>query len=206
MLDTYVFTVAVARCSSRLICRLERPWAISARTSASRPLTCGDRPDAVGELGLGHILEQESARSGLQRLEEVLVRVKAGQDYDPGAEQSVEERDLLQFYPAGPGFAFFGELAGDEAAQLRNVGWQAQASPRPELGHEYVAAGTATERQIVAIWQSSLGMEPIGVLDEFFELGGDSVFANQIILPVNPHAGGGHRPPRMPSRISRSHT
>jgi hypothetical protein len=84
----------------------------------------------VGELGLGHILEQESARSGLQRLEEVLVRVKAGQDYDPGAEQSVEERDLLQFYPAGPGFAFFGELAGDEAAQLRNVGWQAQSRAR----------------------------------------------------------------------------
>ena len=94
-------------------------------------------------------------------------------------------RDLLQFYPAGPGFAFFGELVGDEAAQLRNVGRQAHASPRPELGHEYVAARTPTEQQIVAIWQSSLGMEPIGVLDEFFELGGDSVFANQIILQVN---------------------
>jgi acyl transferase domain-containing protein/NAD(P)-dependent dehydrogenase (short-subunit alcohol dehydrogenase family)/acyl carrier protein len=94
-------------------------------------------------------------------------------------------RDLLQFYPAGPGFAFFGELVGDEAAQLRNVGRQAQASPRPELGHEYVAARTPAEQQIVAIWQSSLGMEPIGVLDEFFELGGDSVFANQIILQVN---------------------
>jgi acyl transferase domain-containing protein/acyl carrier protein len=94
-------------------------------------------------------------------------------------------RDLLRFYPPGPAFAFFGELANDEAALLRNVGRQAQASPRPELGHEYVAARTPTEQQIVAIWQSSLGMEPIGVLDEFFELGGDSVFANQIILQVN---------------------
>jgi NAD(P)-dependent dehydrogenase (short-subunit alcohol dehydrogenase family)/acyl carrier protein len=94
-------------------------------------------------------------------------------------------RDLLQFYPGGPGFAFFGELADDEAARLHNVGWQTHASPRPELGHEYVAARTPTEQQIVAIWQSSLGMEPIGVLDEFFELGGDSVFANQIVLQVN---------------------
>lgn len=94
-------------------------------------------------------------------------------------------RDLLQFYPAGPGFAFFDELIGDDATQLRNVGRRAQASPRPELGHEYVAPRTPAEQQIVAIWQSSLGMEPIGVLDEFFELGGDSVFANQIILQIN---------------------
>lgn len=93
--------------------------------------------------------------------------------------------DLLRFYPAGPAFTFFGELTGDEAALLRNVGRQAQASPRPELGHEYVAARTAVEQQIVGIWQSSLGMKPIGVLDEFFELGGDSVFASQIILQVN---------------------
>jgi acyl transferase domain-containing protein/NAD(P)-dependent dehydrogenase (short-subunit alcohol dehydrogenase family)/acyl carrier protein len=94
-------------------------------------------------------------------------------------------RDLLQFYPAGRGFAFFGELVGDEAVQLRNVGWQAHSSPRPELGREYVAPRTPIEQRIVAIWQSSLGMEPIGVLDEFFELGGDSVFANQIVLQVN---------------------
>jgi acyl carrier protein len=90
-------------------------------------------------------------------------------------------------HPASHGqhFTFFGEPAGDEATLLRNVGRQAQASPRPELGHEYVAARTAVEQQIVGIWQTSLGMKPIGVLDEFFELGGDSVFANQIILQVN---------------------
>src|SRR6204780_1116341 len=93
--------------------------------------------------------------------------------------------DLLWFYPAGPAFGFFGELAGDEATLLRNVGRQAQASPRPEVGHEYVAERTAVEQQIVGIWLTSLGMKPIGVLDEFFELGGDSVFANQIILQVN---------------------
>lgn len=65
------------------------------------------------------------------------------------------------------------------------MGRQAQASPRPEVGHEYVAERTAVEQQIVGIWLTSLGMKPIGVLDEFFELGGDSVFANQIILQVN---------------------
>jgi len=53
------------------------------------------------------------------------------------------------------------------------------------VGHEYVAARNPVEQRIVGIWQASLGMEPIGVFDEFFELGGDSVFGNQIILQVN---------------------
>jgi len=94
-------------------------------------------------------------------------------------------RDLLQFYPAGSGFTFFEEVSGADVTILRNVGTQAGPSPRPDVGHEYVAARNPVEQRIVGIWQASLGMEPIGVFDGFFELGGDSVFGNQIILQVN---------------------
>jgi acyl carrier protein len=94
-------------------------------------------------------------------------------------------RDLLQFYPAGAGFTFFEEVSGADVTVLRNVGAQAGPSPRPDVGHEYVAARNPVEQRIVGIWQASLGMEPIGVFDEFFELGGDSVFGNQILVQVN---------------------
>jgi acyl transferase domain-containing protein/acyl carrier protein len=152
------------------------PWAdagMAARAADPSGESARDRSLRTGISSIG-------TADGLQMLGRVIAGAAAQMvvlPYDLG--------DLLRFYPAGPAFTFFGELTGGEAALLRNVGREAQASPRPELGHEYVAARTAVEQQIVGIWQSSLGMKPIGVLDEFFELGGDSVFANQIILQVN---------------------
>jgi acyl transferase domain-containing protein/acyl carrier protein len=48
-------------------------------------------------------------------------------------------------------------------------------SPRPELSVPYVAAGTDTERMLVRLWQAFLGIKPVGIHDDFFELGGDSL-------------------------------
>jgi acyl transferase domain-containing protein/acyl carrier protein len=152
------------------------PWAdagMAARAAEGTGETAKDRSLRTG-------ISSISMPDGLDMLGRIIASAAAQLVVLP-----YDLQDLLRFYPAGPAFTFFGELAGDEAALLRNVGRQAQASPRPELGHEYVAARTAVEQQIVGIWQTSLGMKPIGVLDEFFELGGDSVFANQIILQVN---------------------
>jgi acyl carrier protein len=51
-----------------------------------------------------------------------------------------------------------------------------------------VPAGPVEER-IAAIWEVSLGIAPIGADDDFFELGGDSVFGNQIVAEVNRELG-----------------
>ena len=39
------------------------------------------------------------------------------------------------------------------------------------------------------MWQRAMGMTGIGVQDELFALGGDSVFASQILGLVNKHYG-----------------
>ncbi|WP_237714563.1 condensation domain-containing protein, partial [Paenibacillus polymyxa] len=39
---------------------------------------------------------------------------------------------------------------------------------------------TAQERALVAVWQSVLGLQTVGILDNFFDLGGDSIKAIQI--------------------------
>jgi surfactin family lipopeptide synthetase A len=44
-----------------------------------------------------------------------------------------------------------------------------------ESGRTYVAARNETERVLVGIWQEILGKDQIGVYDDFFELGGDSI-------------------------------
>jgi NAD(P)-dependent dehydrogenase (short-subunit alcohol dehydrogenase family)/acyl carrier protein len=48
---------------------------------------------------------------------------------------------------------------------------------RPALSTVYVAAGTDTERRLVALWENCLGIEHIGIQDNFLELGGDSLKA-----------------------------
>nr|WP_257791069.1 non-ribosomal peptide synthetase [Paenibacillus polymyxa] len=59
-----------------------------------------------------------------------------------------------------------------------------RALPQPEgsvdSGEDYVAARNEVERTLVSVWQSVLGIEHIGVLDNFFHLGGDSIKAIQV--------------------------
>ena len=54
-------------------------------------------------------------------------------------------------------------------------------STRPELATTYVAAGSDFEQRIAAIWQAALGIEQVGVNDNFFDLGGNSLIGLQLI-------------------------
>ncbi|MEV5508421.1 type I polyketide synthase [Streptomyces orinoci] len=52
---------------------------------------------------------------------------------------------------------------------------------RPSLAQEYLEPRTELERQVAARWQEVLGVEPVGVEDNFFDLGGDSLLALQLV-------------------------
>jgi acyl transferase domain-containing protein/acyl carrier protein len=52
---------------------------------------------------------------------------------------------------------------------------------RPDLSTPYVAPRNETESAIATIWQELFGLEKIGVHDKFFELGGSSLLAIQLI-------------------------
>ncbi|MFV8348016.1 phosphopantetheine-binding protein, partial [Flavobacterium sp. ZB4P13] len=49
---------------------------------------------------------------------------------------------------------------------------------------EYVAPRNATEQKMVEIWQEVLGVKRVGITDSFFDLGGNSLNAIQIILRI----------------------
>ncbi|MEU4222092.1 amino acid adenylation domain-containing protein [Actinoplanes sp. NPDC026623] len=46
---------------------------------------------------------------------------------------------------------------------------------RPELERSYVAATTPVERGIAELWAGVLGVDPVGIHDNFFDLGGNSI-------------------------------
>jgi acyl transferase domain-containing protein len=53
--------------------------------------------------------------------------------------------------------------------------------PRPELNDEYVAPRNQVEETLAEIWGQALGLEKVGVDDDFFELGGDSILGLKIV-------------------------
>jgi acyl transferase domain-containing protein/acyl carrier protein len=60
-----------------------------------------------------------------------------------------------------------------------------QRYPRPQLHNEYVCPGSKTEEAIVEILQDLLRIETIGVRDDFFDLGGDSLMAIDLLARIN---------------------
>ena len=61
-----------------------------------------------------------------------------------------------------------------------------RALPAPEgtralLETSYVASQTPVEQTLAAIWQEVLGIEQIGIHDNFFDLGGHSLLATQVV-------------------------
>ncbi|MCC5666136.1 acyltransferase domain-containing protein [Nostoc sp. CHAB 5784] len=52
---------------------------------------------------------------------------------------------------------------------------------RPNLSNSYIAPTNELEKQITQIWQEVLGIAEVGIYDNFYELGGDSIIATQLV-------------------------
>ncbi|MCC5616017.1 condensation domain-containing protein [Nostoc sp. CHAB 5836] len=57
--------------------------------------------------------------------------------------------------------------------------------PRPNLANAYVAPRNEVEQTLTNIWQQFLGIEKVGIYDNFFELAGDSIITIQIVAKAN---------------------
>jgi phthiocerol/phenolphthiocerol synthesis type-I polyketide synthase E len=52
---------------------------------------------------------------------------------------------------------------------------------RPSLTTMYVAASTEIEHVVVNVWQDTLGIDQLGIHDNFFDLGGNSLIGLKVI-------------------------
>ena len=55
----------------------------------------------------------------------------------------------------------------------------------PAADTTFIAPRTTTEQQLAAIWREVLNFEPVGIHDNFFEIGGDSILSIQIIAKAS---------------------
>jgi phthiocerol/phenolphthiocerol synthesis type-I polyketide synthase E len=69
------------------------------------------------------------------------------------------------------------------------AGAAAKLHPRPSLPTPYAAPESDLEQRIAEVWKRTLGFEPIGVHDNFFEMGGDSFVAVQVVSRLQAELG-----------------
>ncbi|MFD8339073.1 SDR family NAD(P)-dependent oxidoreductase [Streptomyces solisilvae] len=70
-----------------------------------------------------------------------------------------------------------------------NDGPARQVFPRPELRIPFVPVHGGLEGRIAAVWRDHLGVDPVGALDPFFELGGNSMLGMAVVARLGRDLG-----------------
>jgi SAM-dependent methyltransferase/aryl carrier-like protein len=79
------------------------------------------------------------------------------------------------------GFIFLEDLPITPNGKLDRLALVDYGGERPELEQLYIAPRTPVEVLIAEIWREVLGVEKVGINDNFFEIGGDSLKAVRVI-------------------------
>lgn len=98
----------------------------------------------------------------------------------------VSTRDLETIISEG---AFRNDGDADQAIGLSNADTAARNADRTGLSAEYAAPETELERALATLWAEVIGVEEIGVDDDYFELGGDSLLALRLASRIQKATG-----------------
>jgi acyl-coenzyme A synthetase/AMP-(fatty) acid ligase/acyl carrier protein len=78
-------------------------------------------------------------------------------------------------------FVFLDKFPLTPNGKINRLGLPVADISRQNLGVEFVAPRTSTERELATIWTEVLQLTKVGIYDNFFELGGHSLLATQLI-------------------------
>ena len=129
------------------------------------------------------VVVAQEATTGQQRLVGYVVPANGEQ-----AQPNLLRQYLAEKLPEHMIPSVFVELA--ELPLTPNGKVDRRALPAPDASrltqeNAFVAPRTPVEEQLCAIWQQVLGLEQIGIHDNFFSLGGDSILSIQIVARAN---------------------
>jgi NADP-dependent 3-hydroxy acid dehydrogenase YdfG/acyl carrier protein len=116
-----------------------------------------------------HLIKEISIEQGLETLELLM--------YEANPQVVVlpfDLKNLIELYPTAASMPFLAEVGGSDTHVSRLYA-------RPKLPQQYIAPRNDIERKLAELWRNTLHIDRVGVQDSFFELGGDSVLASQIL-------------------------
>ncbi|MCJ8272961.1 MAG: phosphopantetheine-binding protein, partial [Psychrosphaera sp.] len=166
---------------------------------AQAPAGSGEfRPDTIVSC------DEQISKQGVKAVSDALIQIKCAQSEGADlTEQQLIDLLALQVEMRSKMAAIVGsdfdisasgvELKLDKSqldatdSQSKNVNTPAKmtaatvTNPRPNTSIEYVQATGKTQQILVKHWQEVLGYKPVGIKDDFFEMGGHSLMVASVI-------------------------
>ena len=81
-------------------------------------------------------------------------------------------------------FIFLDSLPLTPNGKINRLALPAPYGPRPDLAVAYTAPQSDIERLLAEIWAEVLAIGPVGIHDDFFDLGGHSLAATRVLSRV----------------------
>ena len=160
----------------------------------------GRKDSRVKIRGFGIVLEEiEAALRANPVVRETIVDVRKDESQDDrlvayivptsGQTPTVTEirnylREKLPDYMIPSAFMFLDALPLTGTGKVDRRALPKGDESRPALDKAFVAPQDPIELRLTKIWEKILGIQPIGVKDNFFDLGGDSLRAVQVITQI----------------------
>ena len=150
------------------------------------------------------LAEVEAALGGLPSIREAAVVARSDSHderrlvayYVPasGREPTVSEmrRELAERLPPPmipSGYVRLAALPLNQNLKVDRAALPAPSRGRPTLDQPYAAPEDPTQAELVRIWQELLEVEPVGIRDDFFDLGGDSLLAAAMMAAIEEATG-----------------
>ena len=135
--------------------------------------------DAHEDVGRSVVVVREDA-PGQQRLVGYVIPAP-GRLAPTAGELRRHMRARLPDYMVPTAFVVMSELPLTPSGKINRRALPAPDAARPELETAHVAPRTPAEKILADIWAGVLGLDAVGVHDNFLELGGDSILSIQLI-------------------------
>jgi len=93
-------------------------------------------------------------------------------------------KERLPDYMIPSAFVYLDALPLTSHGKIDRRALPAPDAERPALAEAFIAPRTPTEKSLASIWTKLLGINRVGINDNYFELGGDSLLATQLVSQV----------------------
>ncbi|MDT5272766.1 MAG: hypothetical protein QOH49_4952, partial [Acidobacteriota bacterium] len=110
----------------------------------------------------------------------------------PAQQQELDVKEVRGFlkgklpeYMIPSAFVLMEQLPLTTSGKVDRKALPAPDGARPEADGTLVRAGNTLELQLVMLWENILGLSPIGVTDNFFNLGGHSLMAVRLMSQIH---------------------
>ena len=98
-------------------------------------------------------------------------------------------KDCLPEYMVPAAFVELERMPLNSNGKIDKKALPAADLARPERTEDYVSPETPLEQEVASVWKEALGLDRVGINENFFEIGGHSLLATRVIMLLRSRLG-----------------